>query len=99
MYVIRETMHCKPGRVRPMVERFKAMGGALEKLGMKRPRVLTDLSGAQYWTVVTEFEVDDLASFFDMDDKAMADAGAAAIMAGYHDDVDHGRREIYKVES
>jgi hypothetical protein len=99
MYVIRETMHCKPGRVRPMVERFKAMGSALEKVGLERPRLLTDLSGAQYWTVVAEFEVDDLATFFEMDDKAMAEAGAAEIMAGYHDDVDHGGREIYKVES
>lgn len=98
MYVVREIMHCRPGRVRPMVERFKAMGAVMEKLGNKRPRILTDLSGAPYWTVIAEFEVEDLASFFNMDDKAMAEAGAAEIMAGYHDDVDHGRREIYKVE-
>jgi hypothetical protein len=99
MYLIREIMHCKPGKVRPMVDKFKAMGDLLVKLGMSRPRVLTDLAGAPYWTLVAEFEVEDLAAFFAMDDQALADAGAAEIMAGYHDLVDHGRREIYKIEA
>ena len=98
MYVIRETMHCRPGKVRPLVEKFKAMAGIMEKLGMGRPRILTDVSGPPYWTVVTEFEVESLEDFLNMDDKAFADAGAADVMAGYHDLVDHGRREIYRVE-
>lgn len=98
MLLIREIMYCKPGKVRPMVEKFKAMAGVMEKLGMSRPRIMTDLTGVPYWTVITEFEVESLEAFFNMDDKAFADAGAAEIMAGYHDLVDHGRREIYKVE-
>lgn len=99
MYVVRETMHCKPGKVRPMVEKFKAMAGVMEKVGMRRPRILTDISGPPYWTVIAEFEVESFESFFDMDEKAFAEAGGAEIMANYHELVDHGRREIYKVEA
>lgn len=99
MYVIREIMHCKPGKVRPMAEKFKAMSGIMEKMGMTKPRILTDVTGAPYWTVIAEFEVESVGAFFEMDDKALADAGADKIMAGYHDLIDHGRREIYKVES
>jgi hypothetical protein len=32
MYVIREILHCKPGKVRPMVEKFRAISNVLEKL-------------------------------------------------------------------
>jgi hypothetical protein len=98
MFLIRETMHCKPGMVRPMVERFKAMAAIMEKVGMRRPRILTDVSGQPYWTVMLEIEVDTVQAFFEMDEQAMAAAGADAIMAGYHDLVDHGRREIFKIE-
>ncbi|HLF56385.1 MAG TPA: hypothetical protein VI942_06020 [Thermoanaerobaculia bacterium] len=99
MYIVREVMNCKPGKVRPMVEKFRALGDVMEKLGFGRPRVMTDVSGEPYWTVIAEMEVERLSDFFEMDDKVFADAGAAEIMAGYHDLVDHGRREIYKVES
>ena len=30
MYVIREVLHCKPGKVRQMVEKFRAISSALE---------------------------------------------------------------------
>ena len=99
MYVIRETMHCKPGKVRPMVEKFKAMSALMEKLGKNGFRILTDVSGPPYWTVVAEVEVENLRDFFEMDDKAFVEAGAGEIMEGYHDLVDRGRREIYKLES
>jgi hypothetical protein len=98
MYLVRETMHCRPGKVRPLIDKFKAMADVMEKLGHPRPRLLTDVTGAPYWTAVVEFEVADLAGFFDMDEEEMAAAGAAEIMAGYHDLVDHGRREIWKIE-
>ena len=98
MFLIRETMHCKPGKVRPMVEKFKAMAAIMEKVGMRRPRILTDVSGQPYWTVMLELEVETIERFFEMDEQAMAAAGATEIMAGYHDLVDHGRREIFKLE-
>jgi hypothetical protein len=103
MYLIRDIMYCKPGQVRPMVEKFIAMSKLTEKLGMPRMRVMTDFSAEQYWTAVSEMEVPDLQSFEQMmtsppgseeDMKQFEE-----VMKGYHDLVDHGRREIYKIES
>ena len=102
MYIIREIMYCKPGKVKPMVEKFLAMSKLSEKLGMPRMRVMTDFCAEQYWTIVAEMEVKDLQSFeqmmsapqgSDADMKKMEE-----LMKGYHDLVDRGRREIYKVE-
>ena len=54
MLLIREIMYCKPGKVRPMVEKFTAMSTLGEKLGMPRMRVMTDFTAERYWTVVAE---------------------------------------------
>jgi len=43
-------------------------------------------------------EVDSLDQFFASMEKAFANEEARTIMAGYHDLVQSGRREIYKVE-
>ncbi len=56
MYVIRDIMYCKPGKVRPMVEKFLAMSKLGEKMGMPRQRIMTDFCAEQYWTVVSEIE-------------------------------------------
>ncbi len=103
MYLIREVMYCKPGKVRAMAEKFVAMSKLNEKLGMPRMRIMTDFSAEQYWTVVAEMEVADLGEF----EKMMSNPQGAdsdmkkfeEIMKGYHDLVDHGKREIYKIES
>jgi hypothetical protein len=63
---------------------------------------MTDFCAERYWTVVGEMEVTDLAAF----EKMMADPQGSPedlkqfeeIMKGYHDLVDYGRREIYKLE-
>jgi hypothetical protein len=105
MYLIREVMYCKPGKVRPLVEKFLAMSKLNVKLGMPPMRIMTDFCAEQYWTVVAEFDMADLASFEKM--MAAPPPGSAAdadmkqyeeIMKGYHDLVDHGKREIYKIE-
>ena len=102
MYLIREIMYCKPGKVRPMVEKFLTMSKLGEKSGMPRMRVMTDFSAERYWTVVAEMEVPDLGALEKMmsappgstdDMKQMEE-----IMKDYHDLVDHGKREIYKIE-
>lgn len=102
MFVVREIMYCKPGKVRPMVEKFLAMSKLGEKVGMPRMRVMTDFSAERYWTVIAEMEVSDLQSFERMmsspqgsaeDQKQMEE-----LMKGYHDLVDGGKREIYRVE-
>ena len=102
MLLVREIMYCKPGKVRPMVEKFLAMSKLSEKLGMGKMRVMTDFSAEQYWTIVSEMEVPSLKAFEEMfqgqgqkeeDTKAFEN-----IMKGYHDLVERGRREIYKIE-
>ena len=104
MLLIREIMYCKPGKVRPLVEKFLAMGKLNAKLGMPPMKVMTDLCAERYWTVVAEMEVASLTAFEEMfSDQAMQKDPEAAkkfeeIMKGYHDLVDKGRREIYKIE-
>ncbi len=102
MYLVRDIMYCKPGKVRAMAEKFVAMSKLSEKAGMPKMRVMTDVSAEQYWTVVSEMEVSSLQAFEDM----MAGSPASEedqkefgkIMEGYHDLVVNGRREIYKLE-
>ncbi len=98
MLMIRELMYCKPGKVKPMVEKFVAMSKIMEKKGMGRMRVLTDVSGERYWTLVAEFEVESLDKFMAMDNSPEMKE-LEPLMKGYHDLVDHGRREIYRVEA
>ncbi len=99
MYLIRDVMHCKPGQVRPMVEKFKAVGKAMKKAGFKNDyRILTDVCAEQYWTIVWELSIDSLDFFENMPEKMMNDKAMAKAMEGYHDLVDSGRREIFKVE-
>jgi len=97
MLMIREIMNCKPGKVRPMVDKFLQMSKIMEKKGMGKMRVLTDVSGERYWTIVAEFEVDSIDKFMAMQSSPDMKE-LEPIMAGYHDLVDHGRREVYKVE-
>ena len=102
MLVVREIMYCKPGKVRPMVDKFLAMSKLGEKIGMPKMKVMTDLSAERYWTIVSEMEVPSMKAFEDM----MSGQGQKAedmkkfeeIMKGYHDLVEFGRREIYKLE-
>jgi hypothetical protein len=103
MLLVREIMYCKPGKVRPLVDKFLAMNRLMEKSGMGKMRVMTDVSAERYWMLVGEMEVPDLKSFEDM----MAGVGQSQednkefekIMDGYHDLVHDGRREIYKIEA
>jgi phosphomethylpyrimidine synthase len=77
----------------------EATVGVLEAPRMK---VMSDFCAEQYWTVVSEMEVPDLGTF----EKMMSNPQGSAedmkkfeeIMTGYHDLVDHEKREIYKIE-
>jgi len=102
MLLIRDVFYCKPGKVRPMVEKFLAMSKLTERMGQGKMKVMTDFTAERYWTVVAEMEVENMAAF----EKMMSGMGQSdadtkefeKIMQGYHDLVDHGRREIYKIE-
>jgi hypothetical protein len=52
MLLIREIMYCKPGKVRPMVDKFLAMSKLNEKAGLGKMRVMTDFCAEQNWTIV-----------------------------------------------
>lgn len=102
MLLIREIMYCRPGKVRPMVDKFLAMSRLNAKAGMPTMRVMTDFCGERYWTLVAEMEVPSMADFESMmqgtgqnseDMKAFEE-----IMKGYHDLVEYGRREVYRIE-
>lgn len=102
MLLIREIMYCKPGKVRPMVEKFLAMAKLGEASGQGKMRVMTDYCAERYWTIVSEFEVPDMQAF----DAMMRGEGQNAeavkemerIMEGYHDLVVYGRREVFRIE-
>jgi hypothetical protein len=103
MIVVREVFHCKPGKVRPLVEKFKSMSKLMEKGGGGKMRLLTDVSGSRYWTLVAEMEVESLGKFeammagegmSDADNKQFED-----LMKGYHELVETGHREFFKLEA
>ena len=98
MYVIRDVMNCKPGKVGEMVKKFKAMSPVLEKHGQSSMRVMTDVAGEPYWTVVGEFEVPSLEKFQELMSASMSDPEGRKAMEGYHELVMTGRREIFKIE-
>jgi hypothetical protein len=99
MYVIREVLHCKPGKVRQMVDKFRGLSAALKDMGHEPLRLLTDVTGEPFWTIVAEAHVEKIEDFFAMEQALMANESLRKSMADYHDLVEDGRREIYRVES
>jgi hypothetical protein len=98
MYVIREVLHCKPGKVRQMAEKFRAISHALQEMGHEPMRLLTDVTGEPFWTIVAEAKVEKIDDFFAAEQKLGANESVAKAMADYHDLVESGRREIFRVE-
>ncbi|MEP6778278.1 MAG: hypothetical protein ABJC26_00205 [Gemmatimonadaceae bacterium] len=99
MYLIREIMHCKPGTVKPMVEKFKAMQKLMEKNNEPKMRFLTDVAAERYCTIVSEMEAERLDNFMGMDNIMPEDQqGMNETMNDHHDLVVQGRRESFKVE-
>ncbi len=100
--LIREVFHCRPGKVRPLADKFLAMARLPSSQGMGKMRVMTDFSGERYWTLVSEFEVPSMQAFEEMmEGKGMTDEDMKEmekIMEGYHDLIDSGHREVYKIE-
>jgi hypothetical protein len=98
MFLVRDIMHCKPGKARPMVEKFVALSKVTQPMGFSAMRVMTDVSGERFWTVIAEVEVADLGEYATQSRKAMDTKELKAIMKDYHDLVESGRREIYMLE-
>jgi hypothetical protein len=102
MLLVREVFYCKPGKVRPLVEKFLAMNKLGIKAGMPKMRIMTDFTAERYWMLVAEMEVKNMEEFETILSGARQKEGdmkeMETLMKGYHDLVDHGRREIYKIE-
>lgn len=99
MFLVREVMHCKPGKVSEIVKRFKQLEPVMKEAGFKHEqRVMTDMSGERFWTVISEMPVDDLTDYLALTRQTMTDPRVQKIMQGYHDFVESGFREIYKIE-
>lgn len=98
MLLVRDIMYCKPGKVRPMVEKFVALSKVSIAAGMPKMRITTDVCAERYWTVVAEMEVESLDEFMKMGAGSPHMKQVEEIMQGYHDLVQRGRREIYTIE-
>ena len=103
MLLVREVMYCKPGKVRPLLEKFRTMARLGVKAGMPPMRIMTDFCAERYWTLVVEMEVESVDAF----ERLMQGTGQnaedlkaiEAAMQGYHELVEYGRREIYRIEA
>ena len=99
MYVIREVLHCKPGKVRQMVEKFRGISTVLKEMGQEPLRLLTDVTGEPFWTVVAEAKVEKFDDFLAMEQQLEANETIRKTMGDYHDLIESGRREIYRIEN
>jgi hypothetical protein len=99
MYVIREVVRCKPGQVKPLLERFRVLSSVMRDMDLEPLRLLTDVTGEPFWTLVAEATVEKVDDFFTVEERLMANDAVRKTMADYHDLVDSGRREIYRLET
>jgi hypothetical protein len=98
MFLIRDVFHTKPGKAKELVKKFKQAAPYMEKDGMKNFKVMTDIA-TDYWTVVMEFEMEDLGKFGrEIRGGQGMDPEFIKIMEGYMDLVTGGFREIYLIE-
>jgi hypothetical protein len=99
MYIIRDVLSCKPGKVRELKDKFRTLSAALQETGRPPLRLLTDVSGEPFWTLIAEVTVQTVDEFFSIEETLMSKDSVQKAMAGYHELVESGRREIYRVES
>ncbi len=98
MYLVREIFNAKPGKAKELVKKFKQAAPHFEKGGEgKNFKIMTDAVGT-YWTVIIEFESDDMGKFFANLRGATASPELQEIMKGYIDLVEGGKREIFLLE-
>jgi hypothetical protein len=95
----RPTSDGQPGKLRELVNKFKELGEVMKDMDLEPFRIYTDVAGEPFWTLVLERDYETLDEVVAVEQKVMADERAGGAMAGYHDLVRSGRREIYKVEA
>jgi hypothetical protein len=82
-----------------MADKMRTLSAALKDMGHEPLRLLTDVSGEPYWTIVAEATVEKIEDFLAVDQTLMANEAIRKAMADYHELVESGRREIYRIES
>lgn len=99
MFVMREVLQCKPGKVGELKKKFRALNVIVQQKQFPPFTIMTDVAGEQFWTLVLEMESDSLEAFLAMEEQVMADKDAQQAMAGYHDLVVSGRREVFRKDT
>jgi hypothetical protein len=99
MYIIREVVRCQPGKVKPLLDKFRGISALMRDMGHAPLRLLTDVTGEPFWTLVAEATVDRIDDFFTMEQRLMGNDALRKTMSDYHELVDSGRREIYRLET
>jgi len=97
MYLVREVFNTKPGKAKELVKKFKLAAPYFEKESMKGFKVMTDIA-TTYWTVIIEFEVEDLGDFAKELRSGIPEPEVQKIMEGYLELLEGGRREIFLIE-
>jgi hypothetical protein len=98
MYVIRDVFKTKPGKAKELVKKFKQCVPIIEKSGEgKNFKIMTDIAST-YWTVVLQFETEDIGRFINSLRTGPSDPQFGEIMKGYLDLVEGGSREIFILE-
>jgi hypothetical protein len=98
MYMSRDIFYCKPGKAKDLVATFKKFSTVLTSLGFAPARIYTDVSGEHYWTVVIEQDLKTIDELAEMSRQTMSDPRTQEGMSGYHELVQSGRRELFKLE-
>ena len=70
----------------------------MSQMGHEPFRLLTDVTGEPFWTLVAETQVEKIDDFFSLERQLMASPALRDTMSDYHELVSNGRREIYRVE-
>lgn len=98
MYMSREIFHCKPGKAKDIVAKFKKFSEVLGSLGYSPARIYTDVSGENYWTVIMEQDIEKIDELAEMSRKTLSDPRMTDVLKDYHELLLNGRRELYKAE-
>jgi hypothetical protein len=97
MFIVREVFQAKPGKAKDLVAVFKNAKPHFLNMGAKGLRIMTDFV-ANYWTVVIEFEINEIQDYVSMYDIKDASEQVGMAMKGYMEYVQGGHREMFKVE-
>lgn len=96
MIVVRDVFKIHPDGMREARELVSGARGMMERLGMRNPRTMTDLTGDSY-TLVLESEFDSLADFESELQGVFQDPEFQAWYPRLRKHIRGGRREIFSV--